>query len=167
MSSLYFLMLLQDLAIKTIDELWFSLSLAMNGSTLARATSPKVAQAPQNKAHYLVTVAVIMGVSNNFKQNQAPLEDTLHKIVSSAEGANETRLPAAYGELCDTLIEGLVDASDFPGFVSFWRGLFFEQDTVILIFCRLCLTASGPFIYLQPPIRRSYQAPKRRLFCHI
>lgn len=59
-----------------------------------------------------------MGVSNNFKQNQAPLEDTLHKIVTSAEDANEKHLAIIYGELCDTLIEGLVDASDFPGFVS-------------------------------------------------
>lgn len=66
----------------------------------------------------LAKVSVIMGVCGNFKDRQSPLEDMLSKVVSSKEGADVSALHERYSELCDAMIDGLVDASDFMNFVS-------------------------------------------------
>lgn len=66
----------------------------------------------------LAKVSVIMGVCGNFKDRQSPLESILSKIVSSKEGIDVSELHSRYVEICDTMIDGLVDASDFMGFVS-------------------------------------------------
>jgi cohesin loading factor subunit SCC2 len=66
----------------------------------------------------LLKVAVIMGVSGNFKDRQSPLEEILHRIMIEKEEGDASHLRARYVEICDTLIDGLVDASDLPGFVS-------------------------------------------------
>lgn len=73
----------------------------------------------------LTKVSVIMSVCGNFKDRQSPLEDMLNKIVLGKEGADLSALHSRYGEICDAMIDGLVDASDFMGFVSKTaRGLF-------------------------------------------
>lgn len=105
----------KDLAIKTIEELWFppvSLSSAMKGRPNAPSNNT------QDKAILLSKVAVIMGTSANFKDRQSPLEDVLHKIMADKEGNEKISLHSRYGEICEALIDGLVDASDLPGFVS-------------------------------------------------
>ena len=73
----------KDLAIKTIEELWFPpqpLASAMKGRSAA----------PGNNAHdntaLLSKVSVIMGTSAQFKDRQSPLEDVLHKIMREKEG---------------------------------------------------------------------------------
>lgn len=105
----------KDLAIKTVEELWFQ-----------GATSPTFSQKSRPSAHIgdlhdkgqlLAKVAVIMGVSANFKDRQSPLEDILHKIMAEKESREASSLHARYAEICETLIDGLVDASDLPGFV--------------------------------------------------
>ncbi|KJA17973.1 hypothetical protein HYPSUDRAFT_205707 [Hypholoma sublateritium FD-334 SS-4] len=103
----------KDLAIKTIEELWFPpqpLASAMKGR----------AAAPGNNAHdnaaLLSKVSVIMGTSAQFKDRQSPLEDVLHKIMGEKEGNEKNSLHSRYGEICEALIDGLVDASDLPGF---------------------------------------------------
>ena len=105
----------KDLAIKTIEELWFPpqpLASAMKGRSAA----------PGNNAHdntaLLSKVSVIMGTSAQFKDRQSPLEDVLHKIMREKEGKEKDSLHSRYGEICEALIDGLVDASDLPGFVS-------------------------------------------------
>ncbi|KAG5642305.1 hypothetical protein DXG03_003025 [Asterophora parasitica] len=101
----------KDLAIKTIEELWFP-SVTLLPSALKSKTA---VQAPE-KAPLLTKVAVIMGTSANFKDRQSPLEDLLHKIMVEKTGADAASLHARYTEICETLIDGLVDASDLPGF---------------------------------------------------
>ncbi|KAF9068643.1 hypothetical protein BDP27DRAFT_1327053 [Rhodocollybia butyracea] len=66
-------------------------------------------------------VAVIMAVSANFRDRQSPLEDLLHKVMhTKEEGSGEARaMHLRYKEICDVLIDGLVDASDLPGFRGF------------------------------------------------
>lgn len=59
-----------------------------------------------------------MGVCGNFKDRQSPLEDMLSKIVAGKDGADVSALHMRYSELCDAMIDGLVDASDFLNFVS-------------------------------------------------
>jgi cohesin loading factor subunit SCC2 len=59
-----------------------------------------------------------MGTSANFKDRQSPLEDILHKIMADKDGNEASSLHARYAEICEALIDGLVDASDLPGFVS-------------------------------------------------
>ncbi|KAF8073449.1 hypothetical protein FPV67DRAFT_1559883 [Lyophyllum atratum] len=102
----------RDLAIKTIEELWFpaaALPSAMKSRTAASANA-------HDKAPLLTKVAVIMGTSANFKDRQSPLEDLLHKLMVEKNGSEATTLHARYTEICETLIDGLVDASDLPGF---------------------------------------------------
>ncbi|EDR13190.1 uncharacterized protein LACBIDRAFT_292430 [Laccaria bicolor S238N-H82] len=102
----------KDLAIKTIEELWFPpvplpSALKSRGSTSSNT---------QDKSALLSKVAIIMATSANFKDRQSPLEDVLHKIIAEKEGHEGASLHARYTEICETLIDGLVDASDLPGF---------------------------------------------------
>ncbi|KAI1793228.1 hypothetical protein LXA43DRAFT_1124268 [Ganoderma leucocontextum] len=94
----------KDLAVKTVEELWFT-----------NATSaPKSSQ--DNKVELLTKVAVIMGVAAQFKDRQSPLEDLLHRIMADKSEHDKSALHQRYVEVCETLIDGLVDASDLPGF---------------------------------------------------
>ena len=107
----------KDLAIKTIEELWFPpLPLASVLKSRTRTTAP--ANNSHDKTALLSKVAVIMGTSANFKDRQSPLEDILHKIMADKDGNEASSLDACYAEICEALIDGLVDASDLPGFVS-------------------------------------------------
>ncbi|KAG2144172.1 uncharacterized protein EDB93DRAFT_1154179 [Suillus bovinus] len=103
----------KDLAIKTVEELWFQAAsqngLPKNRPVLSSGLS-------QDKGPLLSKVSVIMGVSANFKDRQSPLEDMLHKVISSQEDASASYLRGNYSEICEVLIDGLVDASDLPGF---------------------------------------------------
>lgn len=99
---------LKDLAVKTLEELWFP---------AVPPTSSKSPGQAENKTHLLVKVSVIMGVSGNFRDRQSPLEQVLSKLVAGKEGAEISALHDNYGEICDTMIDGLVDASEFTQFV--------------------------------------------------
>ncbi|KAG6853818.1 hypothetical protein C0991_001064 [Blastosporella zonata] len=105
----------RDLALKTIEELWFP------ATTLPSAmkSKPSSSSTSQEKGPLLTKVAVIMGTSANFKDRQSPLEDLLHKIMVDKSGSDATSLHLRYTEICETLIDGLVDASDLPGFTVF------------------------------------------------
>ena len=111
----------KDLAIKSIEELWFP-PLPLPSALKTRTPVPSNSH---DKTALLAKVSVIMGTSANFKDRQSPLEDVLHKIMASKEDAESSSLHARYAEVCEALIDGLVDASDLPGFVS-WR-LFLEH----------------------------------------
>ncbi|EIW81234.1 hypothetical protein CONPUDRAFT_165445 [Coniophora puteana RWD-64-598 SS2] len=100
----------RDLAVKTIEELWFQG--AGQGSSNSKPRS-----ANGDKAPLLSKVSVIMGVSANFKDRQSPLEDMLHRIMAQGDDTVETAsLRSSYSEICETLIDGLVDATELPGF---------------------------------------------------
>jgi cohesin loading factor subunit SCC2 len=105
----------KDLAVKTIEELWFqeSQSVPSPQKQKSRPTPNLV----HEKGPLLAKVAVIMAVSASFKDRQSPLEDVLHRIMADKEGTAATSLHARYTEICEVLIDGLVDASDLPGFV--------------------------------------------------
>ena len=105
----------KDLAIKTIEELWFP-PLPLPSALKTRTAAP--ANNSHDKTALLSKVAVIMGTSANFKDRQSPLEDILHKIMTDKDGNEASSLHARYAEICEALIDGLVDASDLPGFVS-------------------------------------------------
>lgn len=92
----------KDLAVKTIEELWFS------GPTGGTAS---------DKAQVLTKVAVIMGVTSRFKDRGSPLEDMLHRVMSDKTSNDASALHGRYVEMCEILIDGLVDASDLPNFV--------------------------------------------------
>ncbi|KII90510.1 hypothetical protein PLICRDRAFT_697054 [Plicaturopsis crispa FD-325 SS-3] len=105
----------KELAIKTIEELWFQVNLQPH-SILKSRTQQAAASNPHDNGPLLSKVAVIMGVSANFKDRQSPLEDILHKIMADKEGTEAATLHDRYAEISETLIDGLVDASDLPGF---------------------------------------------------
>ena len=98
----------KDLAVKTMEELWFMNPLSM----------PKPSMSSSDKSELLAKAAVIMGVAAQFKDRQSPLEDVLHRIMADKSENERPLLHQRYVEVCETLIDGLVDASDLPGFVS-------------------------------------------------
>ncbi|THG98726.1 hypothetical protein EW145_g7376 [Phellinidium pouzarii] len=102
----------KDLAIKTLEEVWFT-SAPPPGN---KSRGPNDSSVLARRNHLLATVSVIMGVCGNFRDRQSPLEDMLNKIVSSKEGEDISAFHAHLVELCDTMIDGLVDASDFMNF---------------------------------------------------
>jgi cohesin loading factor subunit SCC2 len=108
----------KDLAVKTIEELWFPSTTVPPSAMKSRPGAP--APNVHDKGPLLTKVAVIMGTSANFKDRQSPLEDVLHKIMVDKNGHEAASLHSRYAEICETLIDGLVDASDLPGFVSFF-----------------------------------------------
>jgi cohesin loading factor subunit SCC2 len=110
----------KDLAIKTIEELWFP------PNSLA---SSKSKSASHDKGPLLSKVAVIMGTSGNFKDRQSPLEDILHKMIRDKNEHDAALLHKHYTEVCEILIDGLVDASDLPGFVSIHTVLIHASDS--------------------------------------
>ncbi|OSD02424.1 hypothetical protein PYCCODRAFT_1410918 [Trametes coccinea BRFM310] len=97
----------KDLAIKTMEELWF-----LNSTPASKAGSG----GSQDKSDLLTKVAIIMGVAAQFKDRQSPLEDLLHRIMVDKDESDRAALHQRYVEVCETLIDGLVDASDLPGF---------------------------------------------------
>ncbi|KAL0960842.1 hypothetical protein HGRIS_005858 [Hohenbuehelia grisea] len=101
----------KDLAIKSLEELWFQNPLP-SALKKSNSTSTHV----DHKAPLLTKVSVIMGVAAHFKDRQSPLEDMLHKIMADKEASEASSLHARYAEVCEALIDGLVDASDLPGF---------------------------------------------------
>ncbi|KAI0064180.1 hypothetical protein BV25DRAFT_1934347 [Artomyces pyxidatus] len=103
----------KDLAVKTIEEIWFQAPLSSVNSQKSR---PAVAESSVDKTQLLAKVSIIMGVAANFKDRQSPLEDLLHKIMAYKEGSEASDLHARYGDVCEALIDGLVDASELPGF---------------------------------------------------
>ncbi|KAJ7211043.1 hypothetical protein B0H12DRAFT_389308 [Mycena haematopus] len=100
----------KDLAIKTIEELWFPVVLP------SALKSQKGVTVNQDKGPLLSKVAVIMGTSAHFNDRQSPLEDILHQIIAEKQGNEAAYLHARYTEICEALIDGLVDASDLPDF---------------------------------------------------
>lgn len=103
----------KELAAKTIEELWFyDGPSAPSSSQRTRSSTLGPTQESQLK------VTVIMGVSSNFRDRQSPLEDLLHKIMVDKDMGETSALQTRYKEICDTLIDGLVDATELPGFVS-------------------------------------------------
>ncbi|KAF9267598.1 hypothetical protein L218DRAFT_955463 [Marasmius fiardii PR-910] len=107
----------KELAIKTVEELWFPNS---TPSVLASPSkrSTVMSQEASESTSLVSKVAIIMGVSANFRERQSPLEDLLHKIMVEKEGNDAALLHARYAEICGVLIDGLVDASDLPGFTT-------------------------------------------------
>jgi cohesin loading factor subunit SCC2 len=105
----------KDLAVKTVEELWFNSSNS-GTSSKSRSSSDVVSQ---DKSQLLGTISIIMGVCAVFKERQASLEEVLYKIMSDKEANSDASpLLARYKEICEALIDGLVDDSDIPGFVS-------------------------------------------------
>ncbi|KAG8214779.1 hypothetical protein J3R82DRAFT_9915 [Butyriboletus roseoflavus] len=103
----------KDLAVKTVEELWFQTT---PSQAVTFKGKPPSSNSAQDKTSLLLKVSVIMGVSAYFKDKQSPLEDLLHKIISSQNLVDNPFMHAKYSEICETLIDGLVDASDLPGF---------------------------------------------------
>ncbi|KAL0563317.1 Sister chromatid cohesion protein 2, partial [Marasmius crinis-equi] len=107
----------KELAIKTIEELWFPSSTPSAFASPSKR-SAAIAQEAAESTSLVTKVAIIMGVSANFRDRQSPLEDLLHKIMVEKEGNEAALLHSRYTEMCGVLIDGLVDASDLPGFTT-------------------------------------------------
>uniref|UniRef100_D8PZC4 Sister chromatid cohesion protein n=1 Tax=Schizophyllum commune (strain H4-8 / FGSC 9210) TaxID=578458 RepID=D8PZC4_SCHCM len=101
----------KDLAIKTIEDLWFAAP-----SPVPSSRGRKGKDAGEDRAPLLSKVAVIMSVAGQFHDRQSPLEEVLHKIASERESGDGQFFREKYLEVCHTLIDGLVDNSDLPGF---------------------------------------------------
>ncbi|KAI6129687.1 hypothetical protein EDD16DRAFT_1689919 [Pisolithus croceorrhizus] len=88
----------RDLAVKTIEELWFQ-------SSALQAVPPK------SRLHSTTTQ-----LQDKTADRQSPLEDVLQKIIANQAAHELPLMHAKYSEICEALIDGLVDASDLPSF---------------------------------------------------
>jgi len=134
----------KELAMKTVEELWFSTPLP----SALKSSKAAISHGQNSDAALVNKVVVIMGVAGSFKDRHSPLEDLLHKIMAEKEGVEASALHAKYSELCGVLIDGLVDASDLPGFVSLETSLktivsYFFLQTVINCVRTIHLLASA------------------------
>jgi cohesin loading factor subunit SCC2 len=144
----------KELAVRTMEDLWFQdVSLIGQKPRLHSVGS-------QDKSQLLSKVTIIMGVSGNFKDRQSPLEDMLHRIMVGKEDGDVSHLRARYVEVCDTLIDGLVDASDLPGFVRAWVYLAFYVSDIIKLLQTVinCIRTIHLFVSAYPQILSASKA---------
>ncbi|KAF7288130.1 Sister chromatid cohesion protein [Mycena chlorophos] len=129
---------IKELAIKTIEELWFPVVLL---SAMKSRGSVSTGDVLQTK------VAVIMGTSAHFTDRQSPLEDILHQIISGSEGLHKR-----YAEIYEVLIEALVDATDFPGFtvINCVRTIHLFTNAYPAVFSHDHATTLLPFLKAKP-----------------
>ncbi|EIN12396.1 hypothetical protein PUNSTDRAFT_118258 [Punctularia strigosozonata HHB-11173 SS5] len=99
----------KDLATRTLEELWFT-----DSSDVLAPQKPRSSGRTDDKTRVFAKTAVIMGVSANFKDRQSPLEEMLHKIMAGKTGSDASALHARYTEVCEALLDGLIDC--LPGF---------------------------------------------------
>jgi cohesin loading factor subunit SCC2 len=128
----------KDLAVKAVEELWFD-------------------PAPPDAARLAAKVSVIMGVCANFRDRQAALEDVLGRVMLDKEREAGV-LRARYTEICEALIECLVDHAEIPGFV---RGFSLVAGTRLTGCARPSSTACGQSTCSSRRIRRSCRARTR------
>ncbi|CAE7081849.1 unnamed protein product [Rhizoctonia solani] len=103
---------IKDLAINTIEELWFS---DTNESGLNKRGANREAGIPA--IGYMTSkISVIMGVNANFRDRHSPLEDMLHEIISKKSDKDSGSIVQQYVDVCDALTDSLVDAQEIPGF---------------------------------------------------
>ncbi|CCO30647.1 Protein rad9 AltName: Full=SCC2 homolog [Rhizoctonia solani AG-1 IB] len=103
---------IKDLAISTIEELWFSdISESNSGK---RAVGREVGASASG--HMTSKISVIMGVNANFRDRHSPLEDMLHEIISRKNDKDSGAIVQQYIDVCDALTDSLVDAQEIPGF---------------------------------------------------
>ncbi|KAK0188221.1 hypothetical protein F5146DRAFT_1062556 [Armillaria mellea] len=101
----------KELAIKTLEELWFPTVVPLQSALKSKSVNNV-----DDKSALFGKVSVIMAVSGHFKDRQSPLEEVLHKIMAGRQESEVPLLHSRYSEICEALIDGLVDASDLPGF---------------------------------------------------
>ena len=136
-----------------MEELWF--------------TSPSGAS-QQGRADMLGSIPVILGVCESFKDKQSQLEELLNSMVSGKDGkekSSQSALKSRFSDLCDALIDSLLDASEIPNFVRFpierrvhlliTRKL--RHPSIVSVLC----TTSFPFSLRPCPAQR------RQYYCHF
>ncbi|QRV77482.1 proline-rich protein Rad9 protein [Ceratobasidium sp. AG-Ba] len=103
---------IKDLAISSIEELWF---LDGNDSNSNRRGAGR--ESGTNNSSYMTSkISVIMGVNANFRDRHSPLEDLLHEIIVKKGDKDAGLIVQRYIDVCDALIDTLVDAQEIPGF---------------------------------------------------
>ncbi|CAE6438521.1 unnamed protein product [Rhizoctonia solani] len=103
---------IKDLAINTIEELWFS---DANESGSNKRGVNRETGASTN-GYMTSKISVIMGVNANFRDRQSPLEDMLHEIISRKGDKDSGSIVQQYVDVCGALTDSLVDAQEIPGF---------------------------------------------------
>ena len=84
--------------------------------------------------------------------------------IGGKEGAEISALHDNYSEICDTMIDGLVDASEFSNFVSSKRTVTLKLTNIPY---RVSLTVFAPSISSPQPILLSSRVQRLRLCYHI
>ncbi|CED83634.1 Sister chromatid cohesion protein SCC2/Nipped-B [Phaffia rhodozyma] len=102
----------KDLAVHTIEELWFQ----EDDQVLAQNSVSRVTTRSSMQSKTLVFI----GVAGCFKERQNPIESFLTQMVSDNAKKVDSRTASAtrekFQELCDALIDLLIDASDQSDF---------------------------------------------------
>jgi cohesin loading factor subunit SCC2 len=98
----------KELAVRTLQEIWFEEQLPLPTTPSRNKSS---ASNTDNQMSIQNRVVVIMGVAAN---RHTAVETLLHTIIGNKSGS--APLLGQYSQMCQVLIEGLIDATDLPGF---------------------------------------------------
>ncbi|KAG9047126.1 Sister chromatid cohesion protein 2 [Serendipita sp. 407] len=95
----------KDLAVKSLEELWFGSDIWSN----------QPLNEEEDRSKLLPIVTVVLGVIAQ-KDRQGNVGDFLHKIMADRSEKDREVLKDQFTRICDTLIDTLVDDKEGPGY---------------------------------------------------
>jgi hypothetical protein len=105
----------KDLAVKSLEELWFSDS--WDDAIRWKISASGSVTAYDMKTAFTTKISVVMSTISKLRDRQL-LEDLLHAIVTPKAGKNVTAIQERYSAMNDAFIDNLVDGSELPEHVS-------------------------------------------------
>jgi len=149
----------KDLAVKTLEELWFPPDDALKHT--------------DDRTKVVASLPVILSVVGN-RERQTNVQEFLHRvfhrldsmiiclysfqIVADKAEKEATALVEQYARICDALIDTLVDGQELPGFVSYMRAIpslshpFSSLSSTVSKLCTSSSQRNHPsFQVLRPP----------------
>ena len=106
---------IQDLAVRCLEELWFSDSKEDAARWRMNQNGPITAY--DVKAAFSMKISVIMSTTYKLRDRQL-MEDLLHDIVKPKPGKDIAIIQERYSTINDAFIDSLVDGSELPEHVS-------------------------------------------------
>ena len=103
--------LLQELAIKTLEELWFSDS-REDAARWKISESGSISEFDVKTA-FATKISIVMSTISKLRDRQL-MEDLLHTIVVPKPGKNVAVIQERYSAMNDAFIDSLVDVVDQP-----------------------------------------------------
>ncbi|KAG8814407.1 Sister chromatid cohesion protein 2 [Serendipita sp. 401] len=130
----------KDLAVKSLEELWFGSDIWSN----------QPLNEEEDRSKLLPIVTVVLGVIAQ-KDRQGNVGDFLHKIMADRSEKDREVLKDQFTRICDTLIDTLVDDKEGPGYSV----LSCVRAVQIFVAAQPSIISSGKAITLLPYLKHA------------